>query len=46
MLKTDNNVSEREEDEVLCSAQSSAYTERQKPPLTEEETPFLKHVNV
>jgi hypothetical protein len=35
---------EREEKDVHCCAQSSAYTERPNP-LVEEETPFLKQIN-
>jgi hypothetical protein len=39
---------EREEEVVVvcCCAQSSAYTERWNPFFVEEETPFLKHINV
>jgi hypothetical protein len=37
--------SEKEE-EVYCCSQSSAYTKRQNPSFIEEETPFLKHINI
>jgi hypothetical protein len=47
MFKTDNiQSSKMEEEKVCCCAQSSTYTERPNPPLIEEETLFLKYVNV